>query len=121
MEAVPKRLVNYRTPSGREPFSEWIDSLKDVSIKARMGRRLNRVARGNLGKHRPVGQGVLELKEDFGPGYRLYLGLDGAVLVILLCGGDKGSQAKDILRAQAYWGDHKFRKGRGTYGRPGGL
>ena len=64
---------------------------------------------GNLGKHRSVGGGVIELKIHFGPGYRLYLGQEGENLIILLCGGDKGTQGKDIRRAQYYWRDYRSR------------
>jgi putative addiction module killer protein len=72
----------------------------------------NRIARlqfGNLGKTRSVGSGVHELKIDYGPGYRVYFALDGAVCVILRCGGDKSSQDEDIKTAKAYWADLKAR------------
>lgn len=62
---------------------------------------------GNLGRYRGVGQGVIELKIDFGPGYRVYVGLEGAGLIILLCAGNKGSQDQDIRKAIEYWNDYR--------------
>lgn len=72
--------------------------------------RIDRLSLGNLGDGKPVGSGVQELRIDFGPGYRVYIGQDGARLILLLCGGDKSSQAKDIQAAHAYWADYKRRK-----------
>ncbi len=71
-----------------------------------MRARLNRIRLGNFGDCKSVGGGVEELRIDFGPGYRVYYGREGAVVVILLCGGDKRSQAKDIFRAQEYWREY---------------
>jgi putative addiction module killer protein len=71
--------------------------------------RIDRVREGNLGDARPVGMGVSELRIPVGPGYRVYYARDGETLVLLLCGGDKGSQDDDIRRARAYWTDYKAR------------
>jgi len=68
---------------------------------------LRRVSAGNFGDCNPVGEGVSELRVDIGTGYRVYYGKHGLVLIILLCGGDKGSQQADITRAKAYWADWK--------------
>jgi putative addiction module killer protein len=68
---------------------------------------------GNLGKNRSVGEGVYELKIDYGPGYRVYYGLDKKTMVLLLLGGDKSSQTKDIVQARMHWEDHKRRKKNG--------
>ena len=69
--------------------------------------RVTRAEMGNLGDYHSVGQGVIELKIDFGPGYRVYAGLHGAEIIVLLCAGDKSSQQKDIAKAQNYWQDYR--------------
>ena len=103
MEAKPREILLYETDGGRVPFSDWLDSIMDRRIRAKIDARLTRVESGNLGQHRSVGGGVIELKLHFGPGYRIYLGQDGESIVILLCGGDKGSQTSDIRSAREYW------------------
>ena len=80
-------------------FSEWLQALKDSRAKARIAARTQRLAFGNPGDVRPVGEGVSELRVDYGPGYRVYYMQRGKVLIILLCGGDKSSQDKDIKLA----------------------
>ncbi|WP_159993693.1 type II toxin-antitoxin system RelE/ParE family toxin [Roseomonas sp. 18066] len=82
-------------------FQSWATSLRDPVAKARIAARIDRVRRGNLGDVKAVGNGVSELRIDHGPGYRLYFVQRGAVVVILLCGGDKGSQSQDIAEAKA--------------------
>ena len=84
-----------------------LDSLRDQRARAKIRTRIGRVRLGNFGKCEPVGGGVVELKIDHGPGYRVYFGQVGTKLVILLCGGDKSSQADDIRRAIEYWEDYK--------------
>lgn len=81
-------------------FSEWLRDLKDRQGRARIISRLDRLEDGNPGNSRSVGEGVVELKIDFGPGYRVYYIQRGEVLIVLLCGGDKSTQAKDIQRAK---------------------
>jgi len=105
-----RELREYLTEIGHNPFREWLHSLRDVQARARIRVRLDRVRLGNLGDCRPVGEGVTELRLDFGPGYRLYLGQDGDMLVILLCGGDKRTQSRDIATAKQYWQSYKRRK-----------
>jgi putative addiction module killer protein len=78
----------YQGSNGKEPFTEWLESLKDRKGRAIIKTRLDRLMLGDLGRHRSVGEGVTELKIDFGPGYRVYLGKMGKTLVLLLCGGD---------------------------------
>lgn len=80
-------------------FKEWFNSLKDKRAKARIDIRIRRVSLGNLGDVKPVGSGVSELRIDYGPGYRIYFVQQGNVIIILLCGGDKSTQSKDIQRA----------------------
>jgi putative addiction module killer protein len=87
-------------------FSRWLDALKDKRAVAIIRARLNRVRLGNFGDSKPVGGGVEELRIDFGPGYRVYFGRDGESVVILLCGGTKRTQSKDIATAQALWKDY---------------
>jgi len=80
-------------------FAEWLDSLRDLRARARVQVRIERLAAGNPGNVRPVGEGVSELRIDYGPGYRVYFKRHGSELIILLAGGDKSSQARDIKTA----------------------
>jgi putative addiction module killer protein len=96
----------YTTEDGHLPFREWVEKLRDIQARAQITVRLNRVRMGNLGDHRAVGQGVSELRIPHGPGYRVYFGRHGDTIVIILCGGDKSSQARDIELAQSYWKDY---------------
>jgi putative addiction module killer protein len=86
---TPKELLAYQTRDGKIPFNEWLDELNDQNAAARILARLARIRRGNLGDSKSVGEGIFELREDYGPGYRVYFGQKGHALVILLCGGDK--------------------------------
>lgn len=81
-------------------YSQWIDALQDVKGRARILVRIERLAAGNPGDVKPVGEGVSELRMDFGPGYRVYYKKRGSEIIILLAGGDKGSQEKDIEKAK---------------------
>ena len=109
MEATPKELQIYVTEDGRAPFSEWLGSLRDIKARAKIRARLDRVSLGNLGDCHSVGDGVQELRIDYGPGYRVYFGQVGAAIVLLLCGGDKSTQAKDIEQATRYWNEYRRR------------
>jgi putative addiction module killer protein len=82
-----------------EIFSEWLSGLRDARAKAEVARRVRRLALGNPGDVRQIGEGVSELRIHYGPGYRVYYGQRGSLLVVLLCGGDKSAQAKDIALA----------------------
>jgi putative addiction module killer protein len=82
-------------------FSAWHQGLRDTVAKARIAARIDRLALGNPGDVEPIGAGVSELRIAHGPGYRVYFVKHGKTLVILLCGGDKGSQVRDIKRAKA--------------------
>ena len=86
------------------------ERLRDVSARANIRVRLDRVRLGNLGKNRTVGEGVRELKVDYGPGYRIYFAQEGTNIILLLLGGDKSSQEEDIETAKEYWNDHKRRE-----------
>lgn len=83
-----------------EEFRSWLKALRDRVGAARIIARLDRLAAGNPGDVKPVGHGVSELRVPHGPGYRVYFVQRGMVLIVVLCGGDKGSQSKDIARAQ---------------------
>lgn len=106
MEATPLQVVFYETQSGRIPFDEWLESLRDKRTKTVITTRIRRIRLGNLGNYRSVGQGVCEFKIDYGPGYRIYFGQVGNTIVVILCGGDKNTQQQDILKAQKYWSDY---------------
>lgn len=88
-------------------FRGWMRSLRDVEAKYRIARRIDRLALGNPGDVRPVGEGVSELRVDSGPGYRVYFAGRGQAVLILLCGGDKSTQAADIRRAKALNRDYE--------------
>ena len=103
-------LIVYEQGQGQRPFETWFDGLRDKRAQARMIARLGQVQAGTLGDCKPVGEGVLELRIDVGAGYRIYCGRHGATLVILLCGGDKASQSKDVERAKEFWADWKRRQ-----------
>jgi putative addiction module killer protein len=83
-----------------ETFSEWLEALRDQRAKARIAQRLQRLTRGNFGDAKSVGDGVSELRIDCGPGYRAYYTRRADTVVILLCGGDKSSQDRDIQKAK---------------------
>lgn len=82
-------------------YEEWFEALKDRTGKAKIETRIRRLILGNPGHGEPVGEGISELKIDVGPGYRVYYMRRGPIIVVLLCGGDKDSQKKDIARAKA--------------------
>jgi len=101
-----KTVVTYKTESGKVPFKAWLIGLRDRKTRQRILNRLSRVESGHYGDHKSVGDGVTELRFFFGAGYRVYFGEDGDTIVILLTGGDKSSQSKDIRRAKAYWKEY---------------
>jgi putative addiction module killer protein len=103
-------LLRYQREDASEPFTEWLTALRDKAAEARIRVRLRRVEAGNFGDCEPVGEGVTELRIHVGAGYRVYFGRHGKSFVILLCGGDKGSQAADIKRAKTYWAEWKRRQ-----------
>ncbi|MFZ2854853.1 MAG: type II toxin-antitoxin system RelE/ParE family toxin [Rhodocyclaceae bacterium] len=102
-------LRRYQLGDERSPVTEWLHSLRDTRARAQIEIRLRRVTAGNVGDCKSLGEGVSELRVDIGTGYRVYYGKHGQALVVLLCGGDKGSQQADIIRAKAYWADWKRR------------
>lgn len=103
-------LLRYQREDGREPFSDWLNTLRDKVAEARIRVRLRQLQSGNFGDSEPVGEGVIELRVHVGAGYRVYCGRHGKSVVLLLCGGDKSSQAGDIKRAKALWSEWKRRQ-----------
>ncbi len=109
MNTQPKEIRLYRTQDGLCPFEEWVARLKDNDAEMRIDVRLARLEMGNPGDVKAVGEGVSELRIDYGPGYRVYFGRVGATLIILLCAGSKRTQTADIKRAKKYWDDYQQR------------
>ena len=103
----PRELKFYRTLNGRVPFTEWYDTIQDRRMRNRIQKRLDRLEDGNFGDAKSVGEGVFELRFHFGAGYRIYFAEVGNTIVLLLCAGDKSSQARDIERAKNYWLQYK--------------
>ncbi len=99
----------YQDKKGRKPFAEWLDGLKNLKDQTRIINRLKRIKLGNLGDKKSVGNGVYELRFHFGSGYRVYFGKVGNMFILLLCGGDKSSQNKDIKKAKEYFKDYQER------------
>ena len=110
MDAVEKEVRLYVTENGKVPYSLWLNSLRDTRARAVIRVRLNRIRLGNFGDCKSVGEGVMELRIDHGPGYRVYFGQVDQRIVLLLCGGDKSSQGRDIEKARAYWADYRRRE-----------
>jgi putative addiction module killer protein len=109
MNITRKTLKIYQDCNGREPFSDWIRTLT-VKDRARILARLDRVETGNMGDHKSVGENVHEFRFYFGSGYRIYYGEIDNTVVLLLCGGDKSSQKKDVKKAIGYWKDYMKRR-----------
>ena len=95
------------TDEGKVPFEQWYDSLRDKVTKVRVRRRLDRIELGNFGDTESVGEGVYELRLHFGSGYRIYFGRIGNTVIVLVGGGDKNTQNKDIAKAKAIWRQYK--------------
>jgi putative addiction module killer protein len=102
-------LHQYRDDNDAVPYEEWERSLPSVAA-ARVTKYVKRMENGNFGSSKAVGGGVIELKIDVGPGYRVYYGRDGDTLIILLGGGSKKQQSRDIAAAIERWNEYKRRK-----------
>jgi len=103
-------IRHYVSASGRDPYQQWLDKLKDLKGRVAIQRRLDRMADGNFGDHKFCRNGVWELRIDFGPGYRVYYAREGKTIVLLLCGGAKRTQSADIKDAVEHWRDFQRRK-----------
>jgi len=112
MEVKPKKIQRYITADGKVPFAHWLESIPDSKTQTKIDQAQDKIRRGLLTKKNsePVGSGVSEFKIDYGAGYRIYFGQIGS-LVILLWGGDKSTQNRDILKAKEYWADYEEREG----------
>lgn len=89
-------------------FAKWLTDLRDRNARARIQTRIRRLSLGNPGDVKPIGEGISELRIDYGPGYRVYYMQRGPIIIVLLCGGDKSSQSRDIALAKgiaAQWKD----------------
>ena len=102
-------LLDYQTADGRDPFKEWLASVADRQARAKVAVRVQRLAAGNFGDHKPVRAGVWELRIDHGSGYRVYYAQAGRRVLLLLIGGDKRRQQADIETAVRYWQDWQRR------------
>lgn len=102
------KMITYTTSLNKEPFTDWLDDL-DLKTQSVVHERLARVRLGNFGDCKPIkgGEGVSELRIQYGPGYRIYFGKDKATIVVLLVGGSKGSQTRDIAKAKRYWLEYR--------------
>ena len=105
-------ILQYVKEDGSAPFAQWLSTLRDLQAKTAIRRRIDRFEAGNSGNTRALRGGVSELKIDLGPGYRVYFAQHGKIIVLLLCGGDKGTQDADIAKAVSYWEDWKTRNRR---------
>ena len=103
MDTSPQEISLYLLPDGSCPFVQWLEGLRDRRARAKIKQSLDRLELGNMGDFKSVGKGVLELRINYGPGYRVYFARAGQQIVLLLCGGDKKTQNKDILKSQQYW------------------
>ncbi|MEZ4333065.1 MAG: type II toxin-antitoxin system RelE/ParE family toxin [Myxococcota bacterium] len=106
---IEQEVRLYARADGFEPFTRWIEGLRDSATRDRIQERIARLRAGNFGDFRSVGGGVFELRLPFGAGVRIYFGRVGDSIVLLLCGGEKRSQSRDIRRAQLYWMDYRSR------------
>lgn len=106
---IKKHIEIYTLSNGEQPFIEWLESV-DNKVRYRIKERLDRVALGNFGDFKSLDDGVFELRLSFGSGYRIYFGQENSTVVLLLCGGDKKSQKKDIEKAIYYWKCYRGKK-----------
>ena len=102
-------LLDYQMADGRDPFKDWLADLTDRQARARVAVWVQRMAAGNFGDHKPLSDGVWELRIDHGPGYRVYYAQAGRRFLLLLVGGDKRRQQADIETAVFYWQDWQRR------------
>jgi putative addiction module killer protein len=104
-------IINeYITADDHPPYSEWLEGLRDPRAKAKIIMQVDRMELGLFGDSEPVGEGVSELRIHYGPGYRVYYAKDGKNVYLILCGGDKSTQKKDIKLAKHYWSEHKHNR-----------
>ncbi len=107
-------INEYVDERGNSPYSQWLHGLKDPRTKARISMQVDRMALNLFGDARSIGDSLSELRIHFGPGYRVYFGKEERQIILLLCGGNKSSQVRDITLAKKYWDNHKRRYNHGT-------
>lgn len=105
------KIISFENDNQEEPFTRWLLSL-DLVVKKRILTRLARLQVGNFGDCKQIGANIFELRCFFGSGYRIYFGKEQERIIILLCGGDKNSQTKDIHKAEQYWSKYNEQKNR---------
>lgn len=105
-EVNSQEVLEYVKDNGKNPFRDWLSSLKDVRARSLVRVKIARLRLGNFGDAKSVGEGVSELRLPIGPGYRIYFGRVGDRVVLLLCAGEKKTQKKDIARAKEFWQDY---------------
>ena len=106
MELPARKIVMLETLDGKVPFEEWFNGIRDQKLQISVDARLTRIADGNFGDHKSLRGGVFELRVHKGPGLRVYYGLDGPRIVVLIGGGVKSTQGKDIRKAQELWKEY---------------
>ena len=109
MQIIAREVRNYITPEGRNPFRQWLTQLRDKRTRANIQRRIARLQEGNFGDCKRLGSDLYELRINYGPGYRIYFGTLTSHIVILLCGGQKRTQQRDIASARNYWNEIRSR------------
>jgi len=102
-------INEYTDENGKSPYAEWLEGLRDARAKAKVIMQVDKMELGLFGDSQPIGEGLSELRIHYGPGYRVYYGKERQQVYLLLCGGDKSTQSKDIKQAKAYWQNHKRR------------
>ena len=100
----------YVTPSGRNPFDDWFESIREAHTQSKILTRLGRLKLGNFGDCKSLGDEIAELRIHYGPGIRIYYSKIGNKVLLLLCGGDKGSQSRDINKAKEYLEEYQSRE-----------
>lgn len=103
-------IINeYKDANGNSPYGEWLGKLRDAKAKARIMLQVDRMELGLFGDSQPVGEGLSELRIHYGPGYRVYYAKAGKRLYLVLCGGSKSTQSKDIKKVRTFWKDYQQR------------
>ena len=107
MQMRRRRILYYLTPASRNPFEQWFERLRDTKVQALITARIERLRQGHRGDYKRLDNNLYELRIHYGAGYRIYFGVFRNNVVILLCGGTKGTQHRDIARAQNYWNEFR--------------
>ncbi|MGZ6478096.1 MAG: type II toxin-antitoxin system RelE/ParE family toxin [Bdellovibrionales bacterium] len=101
---IKRRAVEYYiTPNGKAPARDWLSAVKDKMTQAILYKRIRQAGEGQFGKTKSVGGGVFEMKIDYGPGFRIYYGIHGDEIILILTAGSKRTQSGDIAKAKTYW------------------